>query len=284
MCAPTHVPRAARLCPGAGAAAAGRGGGHGLGGGRCGGRRGRAAQRAPVLLSDMISLMAIGNGFAALAGRIRSFLPAFLPPPHGWARRRDAGRRLASLFAGSACSTAPASTAPDGARNPTPVRIPRAPGRGSPCAGGVRGEAAAVPRGHGSCPKQVTLISPISDGETETGSSAVTLRGTQGPAPANSPLPKGGRRLLLLGQSWLNRARARAKILPECSAQPKSMRRLRKRHHTCREQRGTHAPIHAPAPRRRPLNPSCAAPGPAPTGSGMTRGKAQGRRRCCRVT
>lgn len=219
-----------------------RRGGEGDGAGGWEMRRGRA-QRAPVLLSDMILLMAIGNGFAALAGRILSFLPAFLPPPHGWARRRDAGRRLSSLFAGSASSTARASTAPDGGRDPTLCTSRAAP---------VRGEAAAVPRGHGSCPKQVTLISPISDGETETGSSAVTLRGTQGPAPAKSPLPKGGRRLLLLGQSWLNRARARAKILPECSAQPRSMR-LHKRHHTCHEQRGTHAPIHAPAPATIPL-------------------------------
>lgn len=54
----------------------------------------------------------------------------------------------------------------------------------------MRGEAAAVPRGHGSCPKQVTLISPISDGETETGSSAVTPRGTQGRAPGELAPPK----------------------------------------------------------------------------------------------
>lgn len=99
-------------------------------------RRGRA-QRAPVLLSDMILLMAIGNGFAALAGRILSFLPAFLPPPHGWARRRDAGRRLPSLFAGSASSTARASTAPDGGRDPTRCtsRAPRCAARPLPSPG-----------------------------------------------------------------------------------------------------------------------------------------------------
>lgn len=243
LCAPTLVPRTApareRLWWGGGRAGGGSAGGGG-------------AQRAPVLLSDMILLMAIGNGFAALAGRIRSFLPAFLPPPHGWARRRDAGRRLASLFAGSASSTAPASAAPDGGRDPTPVRIASGPGRGQPLSRRRARRGRCVPRGHGSCPKQVTLISPISDGETETGSSAVTLRGTQGPAPANSPLPKGGRRLLLLGQSRLHRARAGAKILPECSAQPKSMR-LHKRHHTCREQRGTHAPTTHPLPAAVPL-------------------------------
>lgn len=169
------VPSSSRLCSGAGAAAAGRGTGDG-------GRRGRAA---PALLSDMISLTAIANGFAALAGRIRSFFPAFLPPP-AWMGTQTGRGPTSRLALRRLCFQPRMET-----------EIP--PRRAS------RSRAApiAVPRGHGSCPKQVTLISPISDGETETGSSAVTPRGTQGPAPANSPLPKGGRRLPLLGQSWL---------------------------------------------------------------------------------
>lgn len=121
LCAPTRAPSYHLALLGRGSGCS-QGGGHQWpGGGRRGAggdRGGRAACRAPVLLSDMILLMAIGNGFAALAGRIRSFLPAFLPPlhcaPHGWARRRDAGRHLASVFTGSASSRACASTALDG--------------------------------------------------------------------------------------------------------------------------------------------------------------------------
>lgn len=45
---------------------------------RRGGRGGLSRLRAPVLPSDMILLMAIGNGFAALAARICSFLAALL--------------------------------------------------------------------------------------------------------------------------------------------------------------------------------------------------------------
>lgn len=217
--------------------------------------------------------MAIGNGFAC-SRRSDSLLPPGFPASSAWMGTQT-GRGPTSRLALRRLCLQQGSCERSPGWSPRSHPDPRRASRAAP--------VAAVPRGHGSCPKQVTLISPVSDGETETGSSAVTLRGTQGPAPANSPLPKGGRRLPLLGQSRLNRARARAKILPECSAQPKS-KRLHKRHHTCREQRGTHAPIHAPAPRRRPLNPSCAAPGPAPTGSGRARGKAQGRRRCRRVT
>lgn len=106
---PGSAPAQEWLRPGRGMPAAGQGSA-GAGGGQ-------AACRAPVLLSDMILLMAMGNGLAALAGRIHSFLPAFLPPPHrsphGWARRWDAGRRLASVFTSSASSGASAIPAPE---------------------------------------------------------------------------------------------------------------------------------------------------------------------------
>lgn len=76
----------------------------------------------------------------------------------------------------------------------------------------------------------------------------MTLWGTQGPAPTNSPLPKGGRRLARHGPGWDSRGRIvpeqERKYSPRAPAQPKNMR-LHKRHHTCGEQCRTHAPLPA---------------------------------------
>lgn len=115
----------------------------------------------------MILLMAIGNGFAALAGRLRPFLPAFLPPPrrapHGWACRQDAGRHLASVFPGSTSSEASASRALE-----RPLKSHLGTQLTQPWLGAAPRrrragrEAAARPRRSRHCPKEVTLISPVS--------------------------------------------------------------------------------------------------------------------------
>lgn len=160
----------ASLCSGAGAAAAREGDTSGRvgGGGVRGGRGSRAACRAPVLLSDMILLMAIGNGFAALAGRIRSFLPGFPPSSpllSAWMGTQTGRGATSRLGLYGFCFQAGLLQAqPWMAPEIPPQRTSRpAPVGSSPRAGGVRGtRPLPVPRGHGLCPKEVNLISPIS--------------------------------------------------------------------------------------------------------------------------